>query len=118
MEFIEKDFEDDDNFSIPDNSVENETDTGLEKGTPEIMNMKKGETVTEVSISQVLESNPTRDNASIGVGSVNDSKLEAMKQIINTKNKKNNKLELSKKVKKKQDNNTKRNKPPSSQTST
>ena len=82
------------------------------------MNMKKGETGTEVSISQIWESNPRRDNASIGVRSVKDSKLEAMEQIVNTENKKNNKLKLSKKVTKKQDNNTKRNKPPSSQTMT
>ena len=38
-------------------------DTGLEKGTPKIMNMKKGETGTEVNNSQVLESNPRRDNS-------------------------------------------------------
>ena len=118
LEFINKDFEDDGN-SKPESLVDNELDRGLEEGSPKIMNTKKGETGTEDNNSQVWESNPKRDNASIGVGSIEDSKLEAMKkQIVKSNNKKNNKFKLPKKVRKKQDSSTRRNKPPSSQTST
>ena len=115
--FIDKDF-DEDRESKPESLIENEKDMWLEEWALESMNTNKGETSIELNNSQLSESNPRRDNVSIGVVSVKDSKLEAMKQIIKTKNKKNNKLKLSKKGKKKQDNTTTRNKPPSSQKST
>ena len=88
--FIDKDFENDGD-SKPESLVDNELDIGLEEGTPEIKNTKKGGTGTEDNNCQVLESNPRRDNSSIGVSSIKDSKLEAMKkQIVKTNNKKNN----------------------------
>ena len=116
--FIDKNFEDD-GSSEPESLVDNQLRTRLEEGSPEITNTNKGETSTKDNSSQVVASNPKKDNPSIGVGSIKDSKLVAMKkQIVKTNKKKNNKLKLPKKVTKKQDSSTRRNKPPSSQTST
>ena len=114
LQFIDKDYDDDDE-SQPESLTQSastlkgfEDDAALGKNNEEIS--------TELNNSQVQES-PPKDRTSIRAIAHKDSKLEAMKRVVKTNNQKRNKLKLSKKDGKKQNENTKRKKPTTTESS-
>ena len=114
LQFIDKDYDNDDESQPESLTQSASTLKGFEDDAA--LGENKEEISTELNNSQVQES-PPKDRTSIHAIAHKDSKLEAMKRVVKTNNQKRNKLKLSKKDGKKQNENTKRKKPTTTESS-
>ena len=101
LQFVDKDFDNDEHSNL-----DLVADNSLEMLKEKVMGTDKGDISNEVDKNQLQESSPTDSRST---NAIKDSKLAAMKRVVETRNQKRNKLKLPNTNQKQ--NKSKRNKP-------